>query len=53
MAQIKRHGCNEGKIAASFCCHVAAWFPDVFGNFIGEKLQNWQKTQQPLKLEKK
>ncbi len=24
---------NEGKSAASFCRHVAAWFPDMFCNF--------------------
>jgi hypothetical protein len=24
---------NEGKSAASFCCQVAAWFPDLFCNF--------------------
>jgi len=44
---------SKDKLAAIFSHQVAAWFPDVFGNFIGEKLQNWQKTQQPLELEKK
>jgi hypothetical protein len=24
---------NVGKSAASFCCQVAAWFPDMFCNF--------------------
>jgi hypothetical protein len=24
---------NKEKSAASFCCHVAAWFPDMFCNF--------------------
>jgi hypothetical protein len=24
---------NEGKSAASFCCQVAAWLPDMFCNF--------------------
>jgi hypothetical protein len=27
----------EGKSAASFCCQVAAWFPDLFSNFYLEK----------------
>jgi hypothetical protein len=25
-------GPNEGKSGASFCCQVAAWFPDMFCN---------------------
>jgi hypothetical protein len=24
---------NEGKSAASVCCQVAAWVPDIFCNF--------------------
>jgi len=24
---------NEKKLAASFCCQVAAWFPDMFCTF--------------------
>ncbi len=24
---------NEGKSLASFCCHLAWWFPDMFGKF--------------------
>jgi hypothetical protein len=26
-----------GKSAASFCCQVAAWFPDLFCSFYFEK----------------
>jgi hypothetical protein len=28
---------NEGKSAASFCCHMAALLPDMFFNFNLEK----------------
>ncbi len=34
---------NEGKSAASFCGHVAAWVPDMFYNFylvINDKIIN-------------
>jgi hypothetical protein len=44
---------TEGKSAASFCCQVAAWSPDMFGNFYLVKNHKIAKTQQPLKLEKK
>jgi hypothetical protein len=45
---------KEGKSAASFCCQVAAWVPDVFLNFYVVKNHKIaKKTQQSLKLEKK
>ncbi len=29
---------SEGKSAASFCCKVAAWFPDLLYTFNGVKI---------------
>jgi len=42
---------NEGKLAASFCHHVAALVPDMFCNFYLAKNYKIAKTQQPLELE--
>jgi hypothetical protein len=44
---------HEGKSAASFCCQVAAWLPDMFCNIYLIKNINISKNQQLLKLEKK
>jgi hypothetical protein len=35
---------NEGKSAASFCCQVAAWLPDMFCNFYIVKNHNIAKN---------
>jgi hypothetical protein len=44
---------NEGKSAASFCCQVAAWFQDMFGNFYlakNHKIANNSRTTEAKKI---
>jgi hypothetical protein len=44
---------NKGKIAASFCRQVAAWFPDVFCNFYLEKSHEIAKISTTTKAREK
>jgi hypothetical protein len=46
-------GSNKGESAASFCCQMAAWHPDMFCNFYLVKMHKIVKNQTALKLEKK
>jgi hypothetical protein len=42
---------NEGKSATSFCCQVAAWFPDMFGIYM--KTHNMAKNSTTTKTRQK
>ncbi len=44
---------NEGKSAASFCCQVAVWFPEMFCNFYLVKNQAIAKTSTTTKAREK
>jgi len=46
---------TEGKSAASFCCQVAAWSPDMFGNFyfVKNKKKIAKNSTNPKAREKK
>jgi hypothetical protein len=40
---------NEGKSAASFCCQVAVWFPDMLFNFYVMKIHKIAKNSTTAK----
>ncbi len=44
---------NEGKSVTSFCCQVAAWFPDMFWNFYSVKTHNIAKNSTTTKARQK
>jgi hypothetical protein len=44
---------NEGKSATSFCCQVAAWFPDIFWNFYSVKTHKIAKNLTTTKARQK
>jgi hypothetical protein len=44
---------NEGESAASFCCQVAAWFPDMFCNFYFVKNHKIAKNSTTTKAKEK
>jgi hypothetical protein len=45
--------CNEGKSAASFCRHGAAWFADMFCNFYSMKVHKIAKNSTISKAREK
>jgi hypothetical protein len=44
---------NEGKLAVSFCCQVAAWFPDSFCYFYLVKNHQIAKNSTTTKAREK
>jgi len=44
---------NKGESAASFCCHVAEWFPDMFCNFYSVKIHKIAKNSATAKAREK
>ncbi len=44
---------NEGKSAASFCCQLGAWLPDMFCNFYFVKNYKIAKTSATTKAREK
>ena len=52
-ARISNGTVNEGKLAASFCCQVAAWFSDMFCKFYLVKNQKNAKNSTTTKAREK
>jgi hypothetical protein len=48
-----RHWINDGKSAASLCCQVAAWVPDMFRNFYIGKNHKIAKNSTATKAREK
>ena len=44
---------NKRESAASFCCQVSEWFPDMFCNFYSEKIHKIAKNSATAKAREK